>query len=218
MNKQYIEVLYKLKEHIRLAQQSAIIAVNVEMLFLYWEIGQLISQQKKALGWGTKVVKQLSQDLSAEFSEMKGFSERNLNYMLKFAETYDISTIRNSILQTLSAKLNYTQNKTLSSYDFRQSLISKITWSHHVILMRKVKNEKERFYYMQRSIQEGWSSRVLTHKIEQKLFQSQGKIPNNFDATLPEVQSELAKQTLKDHYIFDFLSIGSDNSSVMIYN
>ena len=85
-------------------------------------------------------------------------------------------------------------------------------------MINKVKNEKERFYYIQRSIHEGWSSRVLAHKIEQKLFQSQGKIPNNFDATLPAVQSELAKQTLKDHYIFDFLSIGNEAKEREIEN
>lgn len=98
----------------------------------------------------------------------------------------------------------------LHRVDFLHTPIAKVSWSHHLILMDKTIDSDEYNYYLQRTISEGLSRRVLSHKIEQKLFESQGSLPNNFDVTLPNPQSELAKNTLKDHYIFDFLSLGDE--------
>lgn len=118
----------------------------------------------------------------------------------------------NSInVQAVPAKLqNSNYQQIISIYDFTNSEISKLTWSHHLVIIDKCYSLKERKYYTQRTISEGWSYRVLAHKIDQKLFESQGNLPNNFDITLPHTQSELAKQTLKDHYIFDFLNLGDE--------
>lgn len=222
MNHHYNKALFNIKQHILYSQQKTILSVNVQLLFLYWEIGNFISEQKEKLGWGAKVVKQLSKDLSVEFPNMKGFSVRNLQYMMKFAESYSSFQILQAVpaplqktenikVQSETAKLqNSKDQQIISIYDFTNSDISKLTWSHHLVLIDKCYSREERRYYTQRTISEGWSYRVLTHKINQKLFEAQGDLPNNFDTTLPHTQSELAKQTLKDHYIFDFLNLGDE--------
>ena len=207
MDNTYKQLIGSLKDHIRLSQQQAVLSVNTRLLFLYWEVGQFILRQQQQRGWGTEVVKQVSADLSSEFPDMKGFSIRNLSYMVQFAKYYPTTLVQppnKQIMQPPVAQIE----QPVSWMDFAQLSIAKITWSHHIILMDKTHTPEARNYYLQRTIEEGWSKRVLQHKIEQKLFESQGSFPNNFDRTLPPVQSELAKQTLKDTYIFDFLSLG----------
>jgi predicted nuclease of restriction endonuclease-like (RecB) superfamily len=224
LDKQYYELIKSLKEHVRLSQQHAVLAVNTRLLFLYLEIGHFINAQKEKLGWGASVIKQISKDLSHEFPDMKGFSVRNLNYMAQFAECYALTFVQPPAAQ-LKNKTN-NKNKTVEFgkmqppaaqiespiywTDFANTPIAKVSWSHHMILLDKTKGREERNYYLQRTISEGWSRRVLANKIEQKLYESQGSLTNNFDNTLPSLQSELAKQTLKDHYIFDFLSLGDE--------
>lgn len=91
MNNQYVELISILKEHVRSSQQQAVLTVNTRMLYLYWEIGHFINDQKAKLGWGASVIKQISSDLSSEFPDVKGFSVRNLNYMAQFAERSPLS-------------------------------------------------------------------------------------------------------------------------------
>ena len=224
MDKQYTALIQSLKEHVRSSQQQAVLAVNTRLLFLYWEIGHFINHQKEKLGWGASVIKQISKDLSDEFPEIKGFSVRNLNYMAQFAENYSITNTQPPAAQIESKAENENKSSPLGKMqppvaqiqspmhwiDFTNTPMAKVTWSHHIVLLDKTNSKEEYNYYLQRTISEGWSKRVLANKIEQKLFESQGNLPNNFDNTLPATQSELAKQTLKDHYIFDFLSLGEE--------
>lgn len=224
MDNKYKELIHSLKEHVRLSQQQAVLSVNTRMLFLYWEIGKFINYQKEKLGWGASVIKQISNDLSIEFPEIKGFSQRNLVYMSQFSEKQQL-TITQPVAAQIENKGNgddktdeiekaqpvAAQIQTSVHWtDFSNSPISKVTWSHHMVLLDKTKSQEEYNYYLTRTISEGWSKRVLANKIEQKLFESQGSLPNNFDNTMPSSQSELAKQTLKDNYIFDFLSLGEE--------
>ncbi len=221
MDQDYNEKIKSLKEHVRISQQQAVLSVNTRMLFLYWEIGHFNNLQKEKLGWGASVIKQISKDLSLEFPEIKGFSSRNLNYMAQFAEKQS-----NTKVQPVAALLDKSQNSepkpgeivitqpvaaqiqnSIHWTDFTASPISKVTWSHHMVLLDKTRSKKEYSYYLLRTISEAWSKRILGIKIEQQLFESQGSLPNNFDDTLATVQSELAKQTLKDNYVFDFLSL-----------
>jgi len=179
----YDTLLNGLKERIRQAQVKAGLAVNQELISLYWEIGTDILTQESQQGWGAKVVENLAKDLKSAFPEMKGFSARNLRYMKVFAETYPDP----AILQAAPAK---------------------ITWYHNCTLLDKVKDAQERQWYMLQTVENGWSRDVLVHQIESMLYQRQGKAITNFKATLPEPQSELARQILKDPYNFDFLSLG----------
>lgn len=182
----YIEFLSELKSKIRTSQQRAILSVNRELIILYWDIGNSILMNQEKQGWGAKVIEQLSEDLRKEFPEMKGFSERNLKYMRKFADTY-------------------------RDFQFVQELIAQIPWYHNITLMEKVKDENKRKWYIEKTIENGWSRNVLVHQIEYQQYErTENKKVTNFENTLPKVQSELAMQALKDPYIFDFLSIGKE--------
>lgn len=180
----YLELINTLKQKILLAQQRAVLAVNRELVILYWEIGKTILDKQHQLGWGAKIIDNLSRDLNQSFPELKGFSPRNLKYMRKFAETYP-------------------------DFEFVQQVAAQIPWFHNCILIDKIKNSNERSWYLQKTIQNGWSRNVLVHQIESELYQRQflSDKTTNFDVTLPAPQSELAQQMLKDPYIFDFIMI-----------
>ncbi len=180
----YDEFLRELKERIRSAQVRAALAVNRELVLLYWQIGREVLSQQQQQGWGAKVINQLAKDLKKAFPEMKGFSPRNLKYMRAFAEAYPDET-------------------------FMQQLAAQIPWFHNCVLLDKVKDATERQWYIQKTIEHGWSRSILVHQIELRLYHRQGKATTNFERTLPKPQSELAEQVLKDPYNFDFLSLGN---------
>jgi predicted nuclease of restriction endonuclease-like (RecB) superfamily len=181
----YGGLLAELKERIRSAQVRASLAVNRELVLLYWQIGQEILVRQEQAGWGAKVIDRLAQDLKQEFPDMKGFSARNLKYMRAFARVW----VDEPIVQQLAAQ---------------------IPWFHNCVLLDKVKQAEERLWYAQQAITHGWSRAVLEHQIETQLYQRQGQAMTNFAATLPQPQADLAHQLLKDPYTFDFLSLGAE--------
>ena len=179
---QYEVFLTDLKERIRTAQVKAALAVNQELILLYWQIGTRILATQEQEGWGNKVIPKLARDLKREFPEMKGFSARNLSYMKRFAKAWP----EESILQQLAAK---------------------IPWFHNCVLLEKVKDAEARHWYIKKTVENGWSRNVLTMQIETDLYQRQGGAVTNFERTLPKPQSDLARQILKDPYSFQFLTI-----------
>lgn len=181
----YDEFLTTLKNRIRQAQVKAALAVNKELVLLYWQIGKDILQRQEQSGWGAKVIDSLAKDLKTEFPEMKGFSSRNLKYMRSFAEAYPEEPIV-------------------------QQLVAQIPWGHNVRLLDSVKDYDERLWYIQQTIENGWSRAVLEHQIGSQLYQRQGKAITNFEQVLPQPQSDLAQQILKSPYNFDFLSLGKE--------
>lgn len=185
LEEDYFNLLSSLKKRIREAQVKAVTSVNKELVFLYWEIGKKILERQITEGWGSRVIDQLSHDLTKSFPEMKGFSPRNLKYMRKFAEEYP----EREIVQVVLAQL---------------------TWYHNITLIEKIDSASERRWYAQQTVRNGWSRNVLVHQIELNLYQRQGRITHNFETTLPASQSDLAQQTLKDPYIFDFLSLSNE--------
>jgi predicted nuclease of restriction endonuclease-like (RecB) superfamily len=182
----YDIVLKGLKEKIQNARMKAILAVNHELIYLYWEIGKQILVQEQEKGWGAKVVDQLAVDLRKAFPEIKGFSARNLRYMKAFADAYPDS----AILQAGPAKL---------------------TWYHNCTLLDKIKIDEERQWYAVETIKNGWTRDVLVHQIESGLYKRQGAAITNFGTTLPKPQSELAHQILKDPYNFEFLNLSQES-------
>ena len=181
----YETFLHGLKERIRTAQVRAALAVNRELTLLYWQIGQDILQRQRQQGWGAKVVTKLAKDLQNEFPSMKGFSRTNLLYMRAFAEAYPDEAIV-------------------------QQVAGQIPWFHNCTLLDKVKDPQERLWYIQKTIQQGWSRSVLIHQLDRGLYQRQGEALTNFQTTLPQPQSDLAQQVLRDPYNFDFLSLGKE--------
>src|ERR1039457_3543543 len=178
----YRDLLANLKAQIRTARGGAALAVNRDVVLLYWPVGKEILTRQQQQGWGSKVVERLAIDLRAEFPDMHGLSPRNLKYMRAFAEAWP----ENPIVQQAAAHL---------------------PWFHNCILLDKVKNPEERCWYVQQTIQNGWSRNVLVMQIESGLYRRQGSAITNFQATLPAPDSDLAQQLVKDPYHFDFLAL-----------
>lgn len=174
-----------IKERIQTAQVRAAVAVNQQLVVLYWGIGKEILSRQAQEGWGKNVIPRLSKDLSSEFPEMKGLSPRNLGYMKAFAEAWPDEAIL-------------------------QEPLAKLTWFHNLTLLEKIKTEEERLWYAQAAIEHGWSRNVLVIQIEAGLYGRQGKAITNFTKALPAPQSDLAQQLLKDPYNFDFLTLSKD--------
>lgn len=183
----YAALLTSIKERIQTAQVRAAVAVNQELVLLYWGIGKEIRNRQVQQGWGAKVIDQLAADLGRSFSEMKGLSPRNLKYMRALAEAWPED-------------------------EFVQQPVAQLPWGHNVRLLDLVKTRDERLWYARAAIEHGWSRNVLEIQIEAGLYQRQGKAITNFTKTLPAPQSDLAQQLLKDPYSFDFLTLSKDAS------
>ncbi len=182
---EYSTLLDSIKAHIRAARLRAAAAVNVEVVLLYWHVGQEILKRQCAQGWGTKVVDRLSRDLTRDFADMRGWSPRNLNYMLAFARTWPEKPILQQLLQNLP-------------------------WGHNIVLLERLKKAEEREWYARQDLMHGWTREVLVHQIESGLYGRQGKALTNFNRTLPPEQSDLAREILKDPYDLEFLGLGGD--------
>lgn len=200
IEKNYYSILDSLKEKIRLARQKATIAVNTQLLSIYWEIGNTITLHQQQEGWGAKVIDRLAADLKTEFPDFKGLSPRNLRYMKSFAEAWPGF----SILQPPVAKLQGTEKHTDTIV---QPLVAQIPWAHHIVILNKIKLQKDRLFYIKKTLENGWSKSVLALQIESQLHLRQGKAITNFENTLPKAQSDLARETLKNPYLFDFLGL-----------
>ncbi|MBR9728006.1 YhcG family protein [Shewanella intestini] len=184
-NLDYQNWLLALKQQVQQSRQKASLAVNAELIMLYWSIGDQIASKQQNQGWGTKVIEQLAQDLKHAFPAMKGLSRSNLMNMRAFA---------------------------LAWPDFKSDLIvqqavGQIPWGHNIALIQKLEEPTERLWYASEVVKHGWSRAVLTHQVESGLLQRSGNAVNNFEMTLPQPNSELAAQTLKDPYNFDFLDL-----------
>ncbi len=170
---------------------TSALKVNQDLLQLYWFIGNQIIEKQRLLGWGSNVIDNLSHDLSDRYSDMKGFSVRNLKYMRAFAESYPKFPI---VQVSLAQKIV-------------QVSLAQITWYHHISLLTKVKDIDERAFYIQQTAQNGWSRDVMLLQIDSDLYHRQGKAITNFNQTLPDIQSDLARSIFKDPYNFGFLGM-----------
>ena len=214
----YIFILQSLKDKIHKARLKATISANASLLYLYWEIGNIILEQKNIEGWGTKVTTRLAKDLKIEFPEMTGLSERNLVYMQTFASSYPNFLItqgspaeltensKNLITQGSPAELQNFENQSLNI----QTTLAQLTWYHHTTLLDKVKDSETRFFYIQETKQNGWSRDVMVHQIESGLHRRKGAISSNFQTTIAPGKSELVQQLFKDPYKFDFIYLGKE--------
>ena len=217
----YISFFADIKVRIREAQTKATLAANAQMIALYWDIGKIILEKQKQEGWGSSIIKRLSLDLKNDLPEMNGFSERNLWRMLRFANEYAIlpqpvALLENSkkpLLTKFELELNIVENQNnekvnqlVAKLDYHKLLFS-IPWGHHLLLIEKIKDLEIRFWYIQQVIYNGWSREVLASMLKSDAFNRKKSITNNFDSFLPSPQSDLVKQTLKDPYIFDFLTL-----------
>ena len=182
--------------------------VNVGTLTLYWNIGKSILHKQEQEGWGKQVIEQLSKDLISRYPDDRGYSKRNLGYMKSFAMQYPdfpflqvpLAKLRElPILQATLAKLE-SEGK-----DFVQVPLAQISLYHHISLLPKVKDEAERAYYITETAQNGWSRDVMLLQIDNGYIHAKGHAINNFEQTLPPLQSDLARYIFKDPYNFSFI-------------
>ena len=182
----YNDFLRDLKTRIRVAQVKAALAVNRELVLLYWQIGQDLAIRQQTQNWGEGVISRLAADLAVAFPGIEGFSSRNLHRMRVFYLAYS------------------------DEAQFVTQPVSQIPWGHNIVLLQKTKDNAERLWYAQQTVEHAWSRAILVHQLESNLFQRQGQAQTDFARTLPEPQSDLAQQLLKDPYNFDFLTLGKD--------
>lgn len=180
LDKNYVSVFENIKEQIRMAQHKALLNANKEMIYLYWSIGKIIDANSE---WGNKFVDYLSKDIKSEFPSSKGFSTRNLKSMVRFYREYQ-------------------------DVEFVQTVAAQIPWSHNLEILR-VKSKEERLWYIEKTIENGWSKNILAHQIDTNLYmrQVENKKISNFQNRLEESQSGLMLETMKDPYVFDFLDL-----------
>ena len=181
----YADWLQDLKTRIHSAQQRATLAVNRELVLLYWQIGRDILARQASQGWGAKVIERLAHDLRTAFPQMKGFSPRNLKYMRAFAQAWPDA-------------------------EFVQAVLAQLPWYHQLALLDKLPGTEDRRWYAAKAIEHHWSRNVLVMQIETRLRERSGNAATNFDERLPQPQSDLARESLKDPYCFDFLGLGEE--------
>ena len=188
-NNEYLELVNQLKDKIRSTQIKASIAVNSVLIEFYWELGKIINEKQTA--WGSKFLENLSNDLQNEF-KLKGLSVRNLKYCRQFYQFY--------------------------SNQIRQQLVAQIPWGHNILIFTKSNNIEEAKFYIEHTIQNNWSRDTLALQIKSSLYKRQGRAITNFKNTLPAPLSELAQQTLKDPYVFDFMTLSDQYKEKDIEN
>jgi predicted nuclease of restriction endonuclease-like (RecB) superfamily len=188
-NQDYKKFISNIKKRIQQVQIKAAISVNRELLHLYWDLGRQIVAKQNQTKWGSGLINQMSKDLQNAFPDMKGFSLSNLKYIRQWYLYFENS----------------------------QQVVGQITqipWGHNIIIISKCRTIEESIFYIQKTIQNNWSRAVLTHHIEGGLYAREGKAINNFKLTLPKPQSDLANQTIKDPYNFDFLTIREKHDEI----
>jgi predicted nuclease of restriction endonuclease-like (RecB) superfamily len=202
---EYKNWLVELKNKICSTQIKATIAVNSALILFYWELGKMISE--KASVWGGKLIERVAQDLKEEFPEIKGLSRRNLFNCKQFYKFYLPELVQQAVaLNGNQNKIEF-ENNTIEPLDDVIQLLIQVPWGHNIFIFTKSKNREEAEFYIKQTIENNWSRDILDFQIKSNLYERQGKSINNFKNTLPEPFSDLAIQTLKDPYIFDFLAL-----------
>jgi len=209
----YADLLGDIKSRIREAQIKAGLSVNAEMILMYWDIGRMIHERQQKKGWGAGVLRRLAGDLKSELPEVKGFSERNLKRMTQFYREYPrlpvfgprpVALLERDVSEPEKGPLAVAQRG--PAEDVLQ-LVARISWAHNMLLIQTAKDMQTRLWYMEQTIQNGWSRDMLGLMIRGKAHERQGAAVTNFQQRLPDLQSDLARQLLKDPYIFDFLTL-----------
>jgi len=194
IDEDYKNWIVEIKSKIRSAQMKAALSVNAALIEFYWDLGKMIAEKQASSSWGNKLVEQVARDLRSEFTEMKGLSRSNLFYARQFYLFY-----KDSIVQQPVGQIN-------------QQLVDQlkqIPWGHNILIFTKSKDTKEALFYIRQTLENAWGRETLALQIKSQLYERQGKAVTNFKTTLPAPLSDLAQQTLKDPYNFDFVAMSA---------
>jgi predicted nuclease of restriction endonuclease-like (RecB) superfamily len=197
----YLVWLKTVKQRIHSARMKVALAANSELIALYYDLGAQIVEREAVASWGSGFIDTFSKDLKLVFPDVGGFSAKNLRYCRAFFRFYCDS----SIWQQAVAKLAETPWAGVN--DELKPCIGLIPWGHNILIFTKCQDLEEARFYIQQTLEQGWSRDVLAMQIKSKLHLRQGGAVTNFKTTLPAPQSDLAQQTLKDPYTFDFMSM-----------
>jgi predicted nuclease of restriction endonuclease-like (RecB) superfamily len=233
----YLKWFSDIKKKIRSAQIRTALAANSALIEFYYDMGRTIVEKQSQTAWGDKIVERLSKDLRAEFPEIQGLSFTNLKYCRQFYNYFQVQSdsMHKFVLQTVEQisqqsvgqlqsvdnKINTISQRTVDQcdavhlekvkpdllYHLLKSLVFNIPWGHIIVIITKIKNPATALFYFSQTIENGWSRDVLALQIKSKVHERQGKSVTNFSYTLPAPMSDLAQQTLKDPYVFDFMTI-----------
>lgn len=208
----YAILLQSIKRRVSQAQLNAFRMANAELILLYFDIGMTIHKNQKIESWGTGLIPRLAKDLKNEFSEIKGFSVRNCQFMVQFYLEYknEFKNAKQPASQLADSDSRSNAKQPVSHLSGIAFAAIRLSWTINVALIQKIKDKKIRLWYMNQAYENGWGREVLLNMIKSNLHQRQGKLVNNFDVTLPHDQSLMVREMLKDPYIFDMLSI-TDN-------
>lgn len=205
---EYKQWLVEIKNKVRAAQLKAATVVNNAFIEFYWELGKMIVEKQVQASWGDKVIGRLSKDLQEEFPDLKGFSTTNLKYCRLFYKFY--ASLFQEIGQQPVGQFDSRQSEGVvqqSTGQFMRQLVAQIPWGHNILIFNKSRSADEARFYLQQTIEHGWSRDTLALQIKSRLFERTGKGVNNFAHALPSPQSDLAAQIIKDPYMFDFLTM-----------
>ena len=180
----YKKFIQELKENIKTSRNIALLRVNEELIKLYFNIGKKISQKQKESKWGDDLIGKIEKDLKQEFSNIKGFSRRNLIYMKKMYTFFEEEIMPQAVAQ--------------------------IPWGHIRLILDKIKHKEEALFYVKETIEHGWSRVVLEHQIELNLYQRKGNLVSNFQNTIKKEEINLIQNSFKENYILDFLDLKED--------
>ena len=198
----YAALLRKIKQRVLIAQQRTIYAANEEMLRMYWDIGGMLQQSQDADGWGKKTLQRLAVDLKNDYSEIKGFTVRNMQYMVQFFNEYNQEL---TMVKRAASPIAKSLISQLDEYNFTLP-IKHLDWTHNLVLIKQVKDIRARYWYMVQSITNHWTTRYLQEAIKLDDYGKHGALANNFTEILPAPEANDVKSMLKDPYIFDMLT------------
>lgn len=217
----YTTLLRHIKQRVTQAQQRAFFSANEEMLRMYWDVGEMLTGSQMEDGWGQKTLERLSVDLKNEFPKIKGFSVRNMQFMMQFYEEYNKELTLPKCNTPGITKLPISQlnkNTETDKYPITQSAISQLptynfelpvkhlSWTHNLVLIQKVKDVRARYWYMIQCIKSNWKVDYLKEVITRDDYGKHGALANNFAETLPSNEAREVSSMLKDPYVFDMLT------------
>ena len=213
MENQFIEIAQLIKQ----ARTNALKTVNTELINLYWNVGHYISLKIKNAEWGDKTVNELADFLQKNHSELKGFTRTALYRMVKFYELYS----ENQIVATVKLQdkpSDYQKNtigatlwQQFESEDVRDTILAKLSWSHHRVIFGRCSTDEERIFYMKLSIQENYSVRQLERQISTSLFE-RAMTSESPKSVIQSKSKSSIEQVFKDSYVFDFLNLPEKHS------
>ena len=182
LNKDFKDIISNIKDEIKTTQYKVAVQSNISLISMYFRLGKILNDNYK---YGNRFIDEVSKDLKIEFPNSTGFSVRNLKYMKKFYLEY-------------------------KDDELMQQLVAQVPWGHNIVLMEKIKEKEERKVYIEGILKNGWGRNMLSIQIDNGYHLRIGASNNNFENTLPAIDSDLVKYTIKDPYIFDFLTLEND--------